>query len=194
MNEHDEQHDVERLVARSLQERTAALQPPAPDLDGVWSHLDRRRNRRRHVAVVGSLAAVALGAFGFATLGQASPESSPVAGPEVTATTVPGGQMAWRCTNPIVTVADASDASYFATCESVLLDGGTTVIEVSVPTTTSTDWWGSVGTTEPTRETWYTVQDGDTLESIAAAHGVSGRADRRAQPVGRTYRRDALHR
>lgn len=174
MNEDD---NFERTVARSLRQRTRAVGESIPDLDGVWDHVDRRRRRRRHVAAVGSAAVVAVGALGIATLGGSGPDRIPAP-----AAATPDQQAAWRCTDQLDHFESGSRAVFFATCESVMIDGSAilgpptpttpsdgTVVAVPMTTLPGAD----VATTAPVQEITYLVRAGDTLTSIAAAFGMS---------------------
>ncbi len=126
MNEHD---DLERTVARSLRQRTERISTSVPDLDGVWAHVDRRRSRRRHVAAVGSLAVVAAGAMGIATLGGGDPDRIPAPAASTDL------QAAWRCTNQLDHFEEGSSAVFFATCEATEVDGSARIFDLPTPTT-----------------------------------------------------------
>ena len=62
--------ELERTIARSLDHRSRHLGAPGEHIDGVFARVDRRRARRRSVAVLGSFAVVGLGIVGIATLGE----------------------------------------------------------------------------------------------------------------------------
>ncbi len=203
MNQHDDQHDdLERTVARSLGQRTERASTSVPDLDGVWTHVDRRRSRRRHVAAVGSLAVVAVGALGVASLGGGDTNRipAPAASPDV--------QAAWRCMNQLDYFEEGSPAVFFSTCEPAEVDGSarafdlpspttpadmvattapypttTTIVclaPASVPTTASADavattvpcGWWGTPPTTPVQEVRHQVEAGETLASISAAYGI----------------------
>jgi LysM repeat protein len=165
----NEDDDFERTVARSLRQRTRAVDGSIPDLNGVWDHLDRRRRRRRHVAAVGSVAIVAVGALGIASLGGSEPDGIPAP-----AAASSDAQAAWRCTDQLDYFEANSPSVFFATCESVTIDGGTDVLVLPTPTTPSDGTLVAVPmTTVPVEEITYIVRSGDTLASVAAAFGMS---------------------
>ncbi|MEZ5298939.1 MAG: hypothetical protein R2697_22450, partial [Ilumatobacteraceae bacterium] len=60
--------DLEHLVERSLDERAGRLAPGHGSLDDVLVRVDRRHQRRRATAVVGSLAVAAVGLVGLSVV------------------------------------------------------------------------------------------------------------------------------
>lgn len=179
MNDHD---DLERIVIRSLRQQTERASASVPDLEGVWIHLDRRRSRRRHVAVGGSVAIVAVGALGLASVSRGDPDRIPAPAAAVT----PDAQAAWRCTDQLDHFEEGSPAVFFVNCESVTVDGSARIFDVPTPTTPGDGTFvgvpatavpmETVQTTAPVQETRYTIQTGDTIESIAAAFDTSPEA------------------
>ena len=68
--------DLERTLRDSLDRHAASSGGAGGGLDDVFARVDQRRSRRRSVAVVGSVAAVAVGVIGFASLAAGDPEQS----------------------------------------------------------------------------------------------------------------------
>lgn len=149
--------DLERTLTEAL-DRHARRLGPRPDghLAGVWSHLDRRRNRRRGVAAVGSVVAVGAGVAGLALIGPGEP-TAPSAGDGAPVTTLNG--VAWRCTD---FYAEDLTYRYYRSCTPVAdvpaFDVLATMVPVTmlpataVPTTegpANTDPFVSVATTIP---------------------------------------------
>jgi hypothetical protein len=126
VNQHDE---FERTVARSLRQRTARVAASTPDLDGVLAHVDRRRRRRRHVAAGGSFAMIAVGALGIVSLAAGGSDRVPAP-----AAASSDRQAAWRCTDRLDHVEEGSSAMFYASCESVVIDGGAQIAELPTPT------------------------------------------------------------
>ncbi len=76
MNQHYDSN-LERTVETSLNEHGSRLGSSTGSLDDVMARVDRRRNRRRSVAVVGSLAAITVGVLGIASVSGRSPDQIP---------------------------------------------------------------------------------------------------------------------
>ncbi|MDW3214854.1 MAG: LysM domain-containing protein [Ilumatobacteraceae bacterium] len=161
---HDD--DLERTVARSLRQRTERVTTAAPDLDGVWAHVDRRQSRRRRAtAAIGSVAAVGVGVVGITMLGGTRADDTGIAAAPggVPTTTMPAiavpadgpaGGWAWACTTPVTVPNGVPGVQYFLDCLQV-----GTGDQLIFPTTTIVNQL-------------YVVQAGDTLSSISAAFGV----------------------
>ena len=98
-------HDVLR---GSLAHHAEHLGEPSADIAAVWWRVDRRRARRRGIAVVGSVAAVAAGAAGIMLVANPSGSSVSLDGSDGSAA------LAWACTGPL-----GSDGAYdyFETCD-----------------------------------------------------------------------------
>ena len=160
-----EHSDIEREIERSLGERSARLGTPAGGLDDVFERVDRRRDRRRNVAVAGSFAVLGIGVFGIATL-RGGEQPAPVAdGPGSGS-----AQTAWVCEGQLDYFGENGDQVYFASCEQTTIDAAT-VID-NVPTTTV------AAVPEPMQETSraeqvYVAVAGDSLSSIAARFGLA---------------------
>ncbi len=181
--------DLERTLTEAL-DRHARRLGPRPDghLDGVWSHLDRRRNRRRGVAAVGSVVAVGAGVAGLALIGPAEP-TAPSAGDGAPVTTLNG--VAWRCAGLF---GDDGVYRYYVECTPVaelppLTTGwspftapptwpATTItlpIEVAASTVPLTTSVATLVTSPPNTAVdliRYEVVPGDSLSSIATAFGI----------------------
>ena len=135
--------DLEHLVERSLDERAGRLAPGHGSLDDVLVRVDRRHQRRRATAVVGSLAVAAVGLVGLSVVQGADEPLSRSDGLDAAfATTGPmrvleGTLDAWRCEGVIDVVLPAGDMShYYAGCTPVTIIDGVPVDVV--PTTTTT--------------------------------------------------------
>ena len=99
--------DLERTLHESLSRHAAQLGRPAGEIDDIYRRVTHRRQRRRAVAGVGSLAIVAVGVVGIATLGR-NDGRPPAAG------TPDGG--AWACTGYI---GGDGAVTYYADCQMV---------------------------------------------------------------------------
>ncbi len=158
----------ERTIEASLTQHSLELGSPSGQLDDVMARVDRRRNRRRSVAVVGSLAAISVGVFGIASVSGRNPDQIP----GLANTDASVGESfppptagwaaypdAWACQVPVNVANPQPDTQYFQWCEPY---GAAPVFEV--PGTSPT----------PTTDVYayYEVAEGDYLFSIAAIHGV----------------------
>ena len=176
MNDND---DLERTLDRSLEHRSREIYVAPAGLDAVWDRVDRRRNRRRHAAVVGSIAAVAVGAFGFVAVARSGPDTiTPAASPG--APSVPDQQAAWRCTDQLNHFDEGSPAVFFVSCEQVTVDGSAEVFDMPDPTIPAPigTFVDVPATAPPTTSpegslVTHTVQAGDTVASIAEHFGVT---------------------
>ncbi len=133
--------ELERTIARSLDHRSRHLGAPAGHIDGVFARVARRRARKRSVAVIGSFAAVGLGAVGMATLSgdpADPPASQPVATSEVNdqASAV---MTAWRCRHQLDYWGEQGDELYFVTCDQVVIPGDVPVLDAPPGTTPGDD-------------------------------------------------------
>ena len=99
--------DLERTLHESLSRHAAQLGRPAGEIDDIYRRVTHRRQRRRAVAGVGSLAIVAVGVLGIATLGR-NDGRPPAAG------TPDGG--AWACTGY---VGGDGAVTYYTDCQMV---------------------------------------------------------------------------
>lgn len=169
MTEHPE---TERRVADALTTRSAALQSPSPDLDGVWQRLDRRRRRRRGVAILGSVAVVGAGAVGLLSL--RTDDSEPTIAADAAGGT-PDQQAAWRCTDQLDVFEEGSPALFFATCDQVAIDGSVPIIGDFPHPTIAVDPSQIITTTTTVviEQVWHTVREGDTLEALTAEFGTT---------------------
>jgi LysM repeat protein len=141
--------DFEHLIERSLDERSTDLRVGDGSIDDVLLRVDRRSNRRRATAVVGSLAVITVGLVGLSVVQGADEPAGPAAGPDTAPATsaplglVEGYQDAYRCTNQLdVPETDPFDPKYFASCEMVLLENGVPVevVATSVAVQAPTTW------------------------------------------------------
>jgi LysM repeat protein len=130
-------HDLERLISRSLASRSDVLGgTSAGSVDDVHRRVDLRRGRRRHVAAFGATAMLAVGAFALTAVGSSDPTTvplEPVDGPG--GSDGPVLQAAWRCTGQL-DLSDGTDAVYFGSCESTAIVDGDPLLSVpavSVP-------------------------------------------------------------
>ena len=133
--------ELERTIARSLDDRSRHLGTPAEHIDGVFARVDRRRARRRSVAVIGAFAVVGLGMVGMATLSgdPADPlASQPVATSEVIDQAATD-MTAWRCLDQLEYWGEQGDELYFATCERVAIPGDVPILETPPGTTPGDD-------------------------------------------------------
>jgi LysM repeat protein len=98
-------HDILR---GSLAHHAEHLGDPSADIATVWSRVDRRRARRRGIAVVGSVVAVAAGAAGIMLVANPNGSTAPLDGSDGSAA------LAWACTGPL-----GSDGTYdyFDACD-----------------------------------------------------------------------------
>ncbi len=199
----DDPSDLEATIGRSFESRSTRLDPSAGDLDDVLTRVERRRSRRRSVAVVGSLAVIGVGVFGIVALGDRGEDPGPVASPGSEAAAVTVDQMvparaAWRCHDQLEYWGVAGDEVYFASCEQTTIDGGIEVLDQPAPTTPSDEQPPATvpGSTEiiaalpsvpvasvpsgddsiSPEEQLYVVVDGDSLAGIAQAFGIDMQA------------------
>ncbi len=143
----------ERTIEASLTQHSLELGSPSGQLDDVMARVDRRRNRRRSVAVVGSLAAISVGVFGIASVSGRNPDQIPGAADApsddmtaVQVTDIAAYTDAWACQIP-VTVADPQpDTQYFELCEP---HGLTSENPEAVPPTTGPECSSFVDTNPP---------------------------------------------
>ncbi len=159
----NQQHDsnLERTVETSLNEHGSRLGSSTGSLDDVIARVDRRRNRRRSVAVVGSLAAITVGVLGIASVSGRTTDQVPglanAASDDMTAVDanyVAGYPGAWACQVP-VTVADPQpDTQYFEWCEP---HGFTSENPETVPPTTGPECSTFVDTNPPIATTPFTT-------------------------------------
>ena len=105
--------DLERTIRESLDRHARTIgQRPDGHLDAVWSRLDRRRDRRRRVAAVGSALVVGAGVTGLVVVG--APGGGPAPGEGAPITTLAG--VAWRCTGLF---GDDGTYRYYTDCTPV---------------------------------------------------------------------------
>lgn len=105
--------DLERTIRESLDRHARTIgQRPDGHLDAVWSSLDRRRDRRRRVAAVGSALVVGAGVTGLVVVG--APDDGPAPGEGAPITTLAG--VAWRCTGLF---GDDGTYRYYTDCTPV---------------------------------------------------------------------------
>lgn len=132
--------DIEHLVERSLDERAGRLTPGQGSLADVMERADRRQQRRRATAVVGSLAVAAVGLVGLSVVqGADEPlgrsdglDAAPAS--TVALQVIDGSLDAWRCDGPIDVDRDVGDtSSYFEACTPVSIADGVPIHVV--PTT-----------------------------------------------------------
>lgn len=132
--------DIEHLVERSLDERAGRLTPGQGSLADVMERADRRQQRRRASAVVGSLAVAAVGLVGLSVVqGADEPlgrsdglDAAPAS--TVALQVIDGSLDAWRCDGPIDVDRDVGDtSSYFEACTPVSIADGVPIHVV--PTT-----------------------------------------------------------
>lgn len=153
----------ERTIEASLTQHSLELGSPSGQLDDVMARVDRRRNRRRSVAVVGSLAAVSVGVLGIASVSGRNPDQIP----GLANTDASVGESfppptagwaaypdAWACQVP-VTVADPQpDTHYFEWCEP---HGFTSENPEAVPPTTGPECSSFVAANPPIATTTSTT-------------------------------------
>ncbi|MDJ0771492.1 MAG: LysM peptidoglycan-binding domain-containing protein [Ilumatobacter sp.] len=164
--------DLDRRVEASLDHRAHQLHEPAGQLADVWRRVDRRRGRRRGVAVVGSVAVIAVSAAGLlaldrgnedvpttAALLDAADEADAAAGatttgvPTVAPTTTFAVQL-WQCTDA-VTIQEDPAGHYFRSCFPVV-DGRVGVTPTTIVPSTFE----------------HVVEAGDSVFGIASQYGV----------------------
>ncbi len=119
-------NDFENEIGAALDSHATGARTGTPPIDQIWQRVDRRRQRRRMVAGVGSAAVVVLGVGAIMSLGgqDAAPlaSGSPDTGfatttmPAVPYTVGPSGN-AWRCTGALGYDPNQPEASYFTSCE-----------------------------------------------------------------------------
>jgi LysM repeat protein len=145
--------ELERTLRDSLDRHAAGAGHPTGGLSDVFARVDRRRSRRRSIAVVGSLAAVAAGVVGFAALAgsdadqaMGTPDGVSV---EPTTTLAPFGQT-WSCSGYIG--ADGAGRDLYADCYPVAyVDGGVQCVATTfvVPTMVEVDPASGIAATTP---------------------------------------------
>jgi hypothetical protein len=138
--------DIERTLRDSLDRHAGALTSDG-EIDDVYRRADHRRARRRSVAVVGSIAIVAAGFIGFATLDSGDGNTDEVALEAATAPpdmppttmTIPLSGTGWSCAGYL-----GSDGyrTYYSDCFQTSWPSGplafcaTTTVVPSIPVTT----------------------------------------------------------
>jgi hypothetical protein len=144
-------HDLERLISRSLASRSDVLGVAATgSVDDVHRRVDLRRGRRRHVAAFGATAMLAIGAFALTAVGSSDPSTVPLQPAD--GSDGPDLQAAWRCTGQL-DLSDGTDAVYFASCESTAIVDGIPMVSVpalSVPRYVDTTIACDAPSTDPT--------------------------------------------
>ena len=168
-------HDVLR---GSLAHHAEHLGEPSADIATVWFRVDRRRARRRGIAVVGSVAAVAAGAAGIMLVANPSGSTVPLDGSDGSAA------LAWACTGPL-----GSDGTYdyFEACDQRprLVAASTTPVSIvgstiagSVIVSTTVPSAPPIGTAPPTTAfspfvgQQHVVAEGDSVYGISEQFGV----------------------
>ncbi len=138
MNDHTDP-DLESTIERSIQHRAKHLGSPAGRLDDVYARVDRRRARKRNIAVVGSLAVVGIGLGGIVAL--SGDPGDPAASQPVATSPDPGAvpdQMAaWRCRDQLE-YWGPQDEVYFVACEQVSVPGDVAFLEYPPATAPAT--------------------------------------------------------
>jgi LysM repeat protein len=128
----NEQHDpnLERTIETSLTQHSSRLGSSSGRLSDVMARVERRRNRRRSVAVVGSLAAITVGVLGIASVSGRSPDQLPGAAkastdqpsaPDATSYVITDAssnlsQAVWACQTPITYFDPQPATEYFKSC------------------------------------------------------------------------------
>ena len=191
--------DLETTIERSFESRSARLDASGGDLDDVLTRVERRRSRRRALAVAGSVSVVVVGVVGIVALGdreEIGPAASPGSGAAaVTIDQTLPGRAAWRCDGQLAYWGEAGDEVYFASCEQTTIDGSVEVLEPPASTSPSEEQpSGTVpGSTEfiaatpsipvttvppgyatdvSPKEQRYKVVAGDSLALIALTFGI----------------------
>jgi len=139
--------DLEHTLRDSLDRHAAGARASGGSVDDVYRRADRRRARRRSIAVVGSIAVVVAGIVGFASLGGGSDpapdlaEASAPASSDQAAVTSPDVN-AYACTNYLGSKNDPAygQREIYGDCVPVTVDGPLTATNVAptqciVPTT-----------------------------------------------------------
>jgi len=148
--------EFEQLVEGSLDSRAAQLGPPAGQIGDVYNRLEQRRDRRRRVAVVGSLASVGICIGGFMALSNApdpaeqligaaavgeqaaaSPTTVDVGPIPTTTMVMPLSDVVWACNDPIpdeLAPTHGGPIEYFSYCEQVLVDPDVPITVVPMTT------------------------------------------------------------
>ena len=132
--------DLESAIERSLESRSAGLDDSSGNLDDVLTRVERRRSRRRSIAMVGSVAAAGVGLIGIVALADrrdATPASSPGSETSAAADEALTAQPAWRCDDQLAYWGESGEDVYFASCEQTTIDGSVAVIDGPPPTTGS---------------------------------------------------------
>lgn len=141
----------ERALSESLDAQASRLGSGGVGLDAIYARIEQRRNRRRAVAAVGSVAIVGAGVLGVAAVSYDNDPTVPATQDGALGAlsagidTIPAGSPVWRCETPLLIAADTSGFTYFDTCEQVPAPGdavivppqpdGPSMIECPVPTT-----------------------------------------------------------
>ena len=129
--------DFEHTLRDSLQRHAESGGPASGQLGDVYGRVDRRRARRRWIAVVGSIAVVGAGVIGIAALASSDPVAAPGAAEgidgDLPTTTFGGSPSAWACTGYLG--SDGVNEFYSACIPTAFYDGST---GGCVSTTTST--------------------------------------------------------
>ncbi len=128
----NDQHDpnLERTIETSLTQHSSRLGSSSGHLSDVMARVERRRNRRRSVAVVGSLAAITVGVLGIASVSGRSPDQLPGAAkasadqpsaPDATSYLITDAssnlsQAVWACQTPITYFDPQPQTEYFQAC------------------------------------------------------------------------------
>jgi LysM repeat protein len=161
--------DLDKTLHDSLAQHARAVTRPAGEIDDVFARVDRRRSRRRSIAVIGSVAAVAVGVLGIAAVGAGGGSNAPAAGdsPSGEAYALPSGD-AWACTGQI---GGDDTFTYYSQCQPVPLPVADAEVCVSVaPTTIYIVDTTVPAATAPPIAVW-TVTAKDSLETIASDVG-----------------------
>lgn len=135
--DHNQDHDLERLISRSLTSRSDVIDGVTGSIDDVHRLVDLRRGRRRHVAAFGATAMLAVGAFAMTAIGSSDPTTVPLATPNSDVDSQLDAHAVWRCTEPVAPTDDEG-VSYFAHCEYTTIDSPAPATSMPlVPTTTT---------------------------------------------------------
>jgi hypothetical protein len=128
--------DLERTLRDSLQRHAGDRSDG--NIDDVYARVERRRARRRSIAVLGSVAVVGCGIAGIAAISASGSDSPPgAAGIEVeqTTTTFGVGASGWACTGY---VGSDGYSEFYSQCTSVDMSSVTTCLSIPSPTAPAT--------------------------------------------------------